>query len=91
MMCSEHCQGDRKGVIVKPRGLAENGADEFEYDDRDGYRYQEIWWLTKQSWLTTERTDFVAHGNEAQLAHTYGDVVLIASVGGHGNRQTSIG
>ena len=27
--------------------------------------------------------DFVAYGNEAELAHTYGDVVLIARVGGH--------
>jgi hypothetical protein len=30
------------------------------------------------------------YGNEAEIVHTYGDVVLIASVGGHGNRQTQM-
>jgi hypothetical protein len=58
-----------------------------DFDDEHEYRYQEIWWLTKRTELTRERTDFVAYGNEAELAHTYGDVVLTASVGGHGNRR----
>jgi len=80
-----------KGFIVRSRGLEENGGGMYEhYDDEpSGYRYQEIWWLTKWTELTRERSEFLAYGNEAEIAHTYGDVVLIASVGGHGNRQTS--
>lgn len=91
------CRKDRnrewspcKGFIIQSRGLKENGGGEFEhhYYDDSQYRYQEVCWLTKRTELTRERTDFMAYGNEAELAHTYGDVVLIASVGGHANRQT---
>ncbi len=41
--------------------------------DHAGYQYQEdqeIWWLTKPTGLTRERTEFLAYGNEAQLALT---------------------
>jgi hypothetical protein len=77
-------------VIYKEK---ENGGEEFEHGEYDDvrYQYQEVWWLTKRTELTRERTDFMAFGNEAELAHTYGDVVLIASVGGHANRQTVVG
>ena len=80
-----------KGSIVRSRGLKENGGGEFEhgqseYDD-SRYWYTEVWWLTRLTELTRERSDFVVYGNEAELAHTYGDVVLIASVGGHANRK----
>ena len=79
-----------KGFIIQSRGLQENGAGEYEYNpryDHTQYRFQEIWWLTKRTELTRERSEFLVYGNEAEIAHTYGDVVLIASVGGHGNRQ----
>ena len=85
---------DDSGFLVKSRGLKENGGGEFEmdfdkyFDDPSMYPYQEVWWLTKRTELTRERTDFLAYGNEAELAHAYGDVVLTASVGRHGNRQT---
>jgi hypothetical protein len=80
-----------KGFIVKSRGLKENGGGKYEHqtddDDNSQWRYREVWWLTGRTSLTRERTDFVAYGNDPQLSHTYGDVVLIAKVGGHGNRQ----
>ena len=90
LMCrvDNHDQWYPKGFIVKSLGPEENGGGEFIHqpdDDRE-YQYQEIWWLTKRTELTRERTDYVAYGNEASLSHTYGDVVLIASVGGHPNR-----
>jgi hypothetical protein len=93
LMCREenHKGYYPKGFIIKSRGLEENGGGEFEYnpdDDDPPYRYQEIWWLTKRTELTRERSEFLVYGNEAEIAHTYGDVVLIANVGGHGNRQT---
>ena len=80
-----------KGSIVRSCGLKENGGGEFEhrpseYDDCQ-YWYTEVWWLTRLTELTREKSDFVVYGNEAELAHTYGDVVLIANVGGHANRQ----
>ena len=93
-LCSDE-YGPPKGVIVKPCGLEENCGDigEFEDDSDDSddsgeYQYQEVWWLTKRTELTREKTDFLAYGNESTLTHTYGDVVLIASVGEHANRQT---
>ena len=93
LMCRTKDDGfPYKGFIVKSRGLEENGGGEFEFqtydeDDNSQWRYQEVWWLTKRTAFTRERTEFVAYGNEAELAHTYGDVVLIAKVGGHRNRQ----
>ena len=78
-----------RGSMVKSRGLKENGAGEYEETSNDFYDdfwYEEVWWLTKRTELTRERTDFVAYGNNAELAHTYGDVILIAKVGGHANR-----
>ena len=82
-MCTSH-----GGSIVKSRGLKEHGAGQYEYrDSDDNLKYQEVWWLTKRTELTREGSDFLAYGNEAQLDHTYGDVVLIAKVGGHVNRQ----
>jgi len=85
-----------QGSIVKSRGLKENGGGEYEKelprddnnDDEDSkYSFQEVWWLTKRTEITTERTEFVTYGNEPSLAYIYGDVVLIAKVGGHANRQ----
>jgi len=82
------------GFIVKSRGLKENGGGEFEidveryYGNASTFRNEEVWWLTKRTELTRQRTDYVAYGNEAELTHTYGDVILIANVGGPGNRQT---
>jgi len=85
------CEDD--GFIVKSRGLKENGAGEFEndfYGDPSEYQSQEVWWLTKRTELTRERTDFVAYyGNSPALTLAYGDVVLIANVREHGNRQVS--
>ncbi len=77
-----------QGSIVKSRGLKEHGAGEYENSEYefDDFSYQEVWWLTKRTELTRERTDFVAYGNDAELAHTYGDVVLVAKVG-HANRR----
>lgn len=74
-----------KGFIVRSRGLDENGGGKFEHVSGEGesYRYQEIWWLTKWTELTRERSEFLVYGNEAEIGHTYGDVVLVASVGGH--------
>ena len=92
LMCREdggHQWISQTGFIVKSRGLEENGGGEFEYFDEDTqYRYQEVWWLTKRTELTRARTEFVVYGNESEMAHTYGDVVLIVKVGRHGNRQT---
>jgi len=80
-----------KGFIVESRGLQENGGGEYEFDrswnPETQFRYQEIWWLTKRTELTRERTDFVV---DFEVVHTYGDVVLLATVGGHVNRRTSI-
>ena len=92
LMCRKGRKRAGPGFIIQSRGLKENGGGEFEQDKLDydiaRYQYQEVWWLTKRTELTRERTDFMAYGNEAELAHTYGDVVLIASVGGYANRQT---
>ena len=92
LMCRKGRKRPSPGFIIQSRGLKENGGGEFEhvndeYDDTR-YQYQQVWWLTKRTELTRERTDFMAFGNEAELAHTYGDVVLVARVGGRGNRQT---
>jgi len=81
-----------QGSIIKSRRLEENGGGKYEhhqdeYDNNSKYSYQEVWWLTKQTEMTRERMDFVTYGNEAELTHTYGDIVLIANVGGHANRQ----
>ena len=96
LLCRDNDEwGLDKGSIIKSRGLKENGGGEYEHHqheyDNSKYSYEEVWWLTKRTEMTRERTDFVAYGNEAELAHTYGDVVLIAKVGGHANRQAIAG
>ena len=90
LMCRKGRKKPSLGYIIQSRGLKENGGGEFEHDEYDDkrYQYQQVWWLTKRTELTRERTDYMAYGNEAELAHTYGDVVLVAEVGGRGNRQT---
>ena len=62
----------------------EHRPSKFKYDDSQ-YWYTEVW-LTE---LTRERLGFVVCGNKAGLAHTDGDVVLIANVG-HTNRQAMV-
>lgn len=46
----------------------------------------EVFLVTKVTKVTSFKTEFIAYGNEAELAHLYGKVCLIARVGPPGRR-----
>jgi hypothetical protein len=46
----------------------------------------EIYWATKLTKVTTLKKEFVAYGNQAELAYLYGRVFLTAQVGPPGHR-----
>lgn len=53
-------------------------------------KVERVKWVTSLTPFNKMRTEYIAHGNQADLAYMYGDICLIVEVGKFGERDTKL-
>jgi hypothetical protein len=76
------------GIIVYSAGHTVPEKSKYDRATKEWVKAKpvEIYWATELTKVTSLKKEYIAYGNEAQLAYLYGRVFLVAQVGSPGHR-----
>lgn len=86
---TEELRDKYKGAKIRSLGRPACDEENWEKNRPKWKKDVEVYWVTEMASLSKVKQDYIAYGNESWLAHTYGHVCLILSVGPAGNRTAA--